>query len=36
MHKVAKLVLNLIRLEVMLGLALFAWVFYLEFGDSWA
>ena len=36
MHKVAKLVLNLIRLEVMLGLALLTWVFYLEFGDSWA
>ena len=32
MHKTAKILLNLMRLDVALGLALFAWVFFLEFG----
>ena len=32
MHKAAKILLNLMRLDVALGLALFAWVLWLEFG----
>ena len=32
MHKVARILLNLMRLDVAFGLALFAWVLWLEFG----
>jgi len=31
MHKAAKLLLNLMRFEVLIGVALFTWVFWLEF-----
>jgi len=33
MHKAAKALLNLMRLEIFVGLILFAWVFWLEFGQ---
>lgn len=32
-HKAAKALLNLMRLEILVGLLLFAWVFWLEFGS---
>ena len=32
MHKAARTLLNVMRLDVALGLALFAWVLWLEFG----
>jgi len=32
MHKAARVLLNLMRLDVALGLALVAWVLWLEFG----
>ena len=32
MHKAGRILLNLMRLDLALGLVLFAWVFWLEFG----